>query len=295
MLRLLAPIALAAAVVHSKSSSPSNTLLCGQYDTYWSNNLQFTFNTNEWGDDGSGSQCVSINKANTEFNATWGWSNNPTLVHAFPNIKLQSDLLPLQLSNLGQLNISASWSMAPSSNSVDNLDTIDAQANVVVDMFLDPNPVTANSTTLPKYEVMIWMAAYGGKKPIGFSSSIKYPPTHNLSETQFTLYSGSNNNGQFVYSWLAPENITNIDDDISPLLHYLWWHNKISESNYLGIVQFGTETFHSSSNVTFSAQDFNLTVASGNPPTDSSAAAGALPNLVFILLSVSFLFLLICS
>lgn len=129
-------------------------------------------------------ELFQINKANTEFNATWGWSNNPTLVHAFPNIKLQSDLLPLQLSNLGHLNISASWSMTPSSNSIDNLDAIDAQANVVVDMFLDPDSVTANSTTLPKYEVMIWMAAYGGKKPIGFSSSIKHPPTHNLSETQ---------------------------------------------------------------------------------------------------------------
>lgn len=55
--------------------------------------------------------------------------------------------------------------MAPSSRSVQDLTAIDAAANVVVDMFLDPNPVTANSTTLPQYEVMIWMAAYGGKEP----------------------------------------------------------------------------------------------------------------------------------
>lgn len=55
--------------------------------------------------------------------------------------------------------------MNPSFSSVENLDTIDAAANVVVDMFLDTDPTTANSTTLPKYEVMIWIAAYGGKKP----------------------------------------------------------------------------------------------------------------------------------
>jgi len=110
-----------------------------------------------------------------------------------------------------------------------------------------------------------------------------------------TLYSGANNNGQFVYSWLAPDNITTFDKDISPLLHYLWQHKKISESNYLGIVQFGTETFHASSNVTFSAQDFNLTVASGKPLVDSKATAAAPPNLVFLLLPVSFLSLMACS
>ncbi|KAE8444317.1 hypothetical protein EG329_000627 [Mollisiaceae sp. DMI_Dod_QoI] len=274
MLRFFAPIVLSAAVVHSKSSSPSNTILCGQYDSHWNTTLPYSFNTNEWGDDGSGSQCISINKANTEFNATWKWSDNPTSVHAFPNIKLQSDQLPLQLSNLSHLNISASWSMFPSSSSDVSLDAIDAAANVVVDMFLDQDPVTANSTTLPKYEVMIWIGAFGGKKPIGFSSKIKHPPTHSLNGTQYTLYSGANNNGQFVYSWLAPTN-----------------HKMISESNYLGIVQFGTETFHSSSNVTFSAQDFNLSIASGTPLMDSKAAAGALPNLAVLLLPLAFLFL----
>lgn len=55
--------------------------------------------------------------------------------------------------------------MAPSSEFARNLETIDAAANVVVDMFLDVNSTIANSTTLPQYEVMVWMAAYGDKKP----------------------------------------------------------------------------------------------------------------------------------
>ncbi|KUJ13835.1 concanavalin A-like lectin/glucanase [Mollisia scopiformis] len=294
-MRLLAPVLFGAAMVQAKSSAPKNTVLCGQYDTHWSANQSYTFNTNEWGDDGSGAQCISVNNATTDFNATWSWSDNPTLVHSFPNIKLQSDLLPIELSNLSHLNISASWSMNPSSSSVENLDTIDAAANVVVDMFLDTDPTTANSTTLPKYEVMIWIAAYGGKKPIGFSSSIKNPPTHSLNGTIYTLYSGANNNGQFVYSWLAPSNVTTFDRDISPLLHYLWQHKLISESNYLGVVQFGTETFHASSNVTFSAQDFNISVAAGQPLVDSRAAGGALPNLVLLLLPLAFFFTFTCS
>lgn len=55
--------------------------------------------------------------------------------------------------------------MSPSSSKFQDLDTIDAAANVVIDMFLDNDPTKANSTTLPQYEVMIWIAAFGGKKP----------------------------------------------------------------------------------------------------------------------------------
>lgn len=55
--------------------------------------------------------------------------------------------------------------MTPESASVANLSIIDVAADVVVDMFLDPNPQTANSTTMPKYEVMIWFATFGGRTP----------------------------------------------------------------------------------------------------------------------------------
>lgn len=150
----------------------------------------------------------------------------------------------------------------------------------------------------------------GSHFTVGFSSSIKNPPTHSLNgtllwvQTPFTfedilifnstLYSGANGNGQFVYSWLAPANVSDFNRDISPLMHYLWQHKMISESNFLGIVQFGTETFHSSSNVTFSAQDFNLNVSSGKPLVDSKAAGGALPSLGLLFLPLAF-FIFTCS
>jgi xyloglucan-specific endo-beta-1,4-glucanase len=70
--------------------------------------------------------------------------------------------------------------MTPSDNFNEDLDVIDAAADVVVDMFLDPNQETANSTTLPKYEIMVWIAAFGGKKPIGYNSSLTNLPTYSL-------------------------------------------------------------------------------------------------------------------
>lgn len=72
--------------------------------------------------------------------------------------------------------------------------------------------------------------------------------------------------------------------DISPLLHYLWQSKKISEANFLGIVQFGTETFHSSENVTFSTNNFNLSLASGKPLVESGSAAAPQSHLTMILI-----------
>lgn len=133
------------------------------------------------------SNIYQISNDGTVFNSTWSWSKNPLDVHSFPNINLNSDLLPTQLSNLSALNITANWSMAPSPSKKTkgkDLSAINAAANVVVDMFLDPNRNTSNSTTLPKYEVMVWIGALGGKKPIGFSSSITNPPVETLGNTE---------------------------------------------------------------------------------------------------------------
>jgi len=104
-----------------------------------------------------------------------------------------------------------------------------------------------------------------------------------LNGAEFILYQGPNGNGQFVYSWVASSNITNFDKDISPLLHYLSQNNLIPNSTYLGIVQFGTETFHATSNVTFSAQDFSLKVAKSGKT--SMANGGVWPNTALILLA----------
>lgn len=80
--------------------------------------------------------------------------------------------------------------------------------------------------------------------------------------------------------------MSTLDYDISPLIHYLWLHKLISESNHLGIVQFGTEEFHSTSNVTFSAKEFNLSVAAGQPQVASRSSDSMLPNLGLVLISL---------
>jgi xyloglucan-specific endo-beta-1,4-glucanase len=92
-----------------------------------------------------------------------------------------------------------------------------------------------------------------------------------------SLYQGPNGVGQTVFTWLAADNITTFNHDISPLFVYLTKHNLIPSSAYLGVVSFGTETFHATSNVTFSASNFNMKVVQG--VQQSLAIAGAAPSL----------------
>jgi len=254
-----------------------DTLLCDRYAKYTAISGNYTFANNEWGQDNSGSQCISTGKDDTVFNATWSWSANSSLVHSYPNIQLESALLPLRLSDLQSLNASMQWTMSPTiSPSSDfessGLEAIQAKANVAFDSFLDVDQVSANSTTTATYEIMIWIGTIGSAKPIGYSTSSAISGKLSLGKTAFTLYTGLNSNGQQVYSWLAASNITYFDEDVSPLIHYLWRHGMISENVYLGSLQFGTETFHAGSNVTFSAQDTVLTVASGTPEATSGVS-----------------------
>jgi xyloglucan-specific endo-beta-1,4-glucanase len=92
-----------------------------------------------------------------------------------------------------------------------------------------------------------------------------------------SLYQGPNGVGQTVFTCLAADNITTFNQDISPLFTYLTKNNLIPSTTYLGIVQFGTETFHATSNVTFSASNFNMKIVQG--AKKSLAIAGAAPSL----------------
>lgn len=82
-----------------------------------------------------------------------------------------------------------------------------------------------------------------------------------------TLYSGQNSRGTSVYTWVSPSDQTSFDEDISPLLQYLWRNELVSADARLGLVEFGSEAYHSENNVTFSAGDFSMQIWKGEPPS----------------------------
>lgn len=78
---------------------------------------------------------------------------------------------------------------------------------------------------------------------------------------------------------MSPTDQTTFDEDISPLLQYLWRNQLVSADARLGLIEFGSEAYHSGNNVTFSAENFNMDVWRGtpakyelNPPADHCKA-----------------------
>lgn len=55
------------------------------------------------------------------------------------------------------------------------------------------------------------------------------------------------------------------DEDITPLLQYLWRNELVSADARIGLVEFGSEAYHAGNNVTFSAGDFSMDVWPGPP------------------------------
>lgn len=81
-----------------------------------------------------------------------------------------------------------------------------------------------------------------------------------------TLYPGLNSRGTSVFTWVSPSDETSFDEDILPLLQYLLLNELVSADTRLGLVEFGSETYHSEDNVTFSAGDYTMEVWTGEPP-----------------------------
>lgn len=258
--------------------STEDANLCG-ISTAWANSDgQYIFNNNAWGNDGSGAQCTHVLDDGESFEVIWKWAAHATETHAFPNVQLNTLLFPLLMSDLESLNLQASWTMLP----VDSA----TRANVVFDMFVDPEKSVASSTTSTvdsKYEIMIWIGAYGDPWPLGtdvdpwgaFNSSL---PHLEISGIKFTLFSGDNDAGQTVHSWLAHSNVSDFTADVTPLLTYLTDHALIESDAYMGILQFGSETFHSTANVTFDVTSFDLNVTSTNASANAAAANAVHPS-----------------
>lgn len=89
-----------------------------------------------------------------------------------------------------------------------------------------------------------------------------------------TLYSGQNARGTSVFTWVAPSDQTSFDEDISPLFQYLWHNDLMAVDAQLGLVEFGSEAYHSGNNVTFSAGSFSMGVWPGDPPRYELNAVG---------------------
>jgi hypothetical protein len=187
-------------------------------------------------------------------------------VHAFPNAKLDlPDIMPVQLSGMTALRVSTNWTyglgdtVAPTNDDA-SLSAEDLNANVCVDMFVDPDATSSQSTTTAAYEIMVWLGRWGpATLPIGWLQGERLILTVD-DGTSFGLFFGDNSLGQKVFTWVAHGNTTSFNGDIYPLLAEIQQFGGPVQTDNLGYVAFGSEALYSLQNVTFAVPDLAMDI-----------------------------------
>lgn len=209
-----------------------------------------------------------------EFSVTWQYPQGPETapVHAFPNIKVDSNVLPTTLRSLEAIDVDLKWTYGVGnkvSASTDDTELTEnlVNTNVAIDMFLDSDRSKAQDSTKAAYEIMVWFAAFGAAtQPIGLSEGVI--TTKVLNGITFSLYFGQNSLEQSVLTWVASETVDDFSGDLVPLVEQLTSLGRTdfpTTSDFIGYMGLGSEALSAKTNVTFSVLPLTIDIqASSN-------------------------------
>jgi len=219
---------------------------CGQWDTQVSG--PYTLYNNLWGKDGatSGGQCSQIDSLSgttVAWTTNWTWTGGNG-VKSFANIQLNG--VNRQLSSVKSMTSTWTWSYSSSS----------IVADVAWDFFS-----SSTSGGSHAYEIMIWLAAYGGAGPISSQYDSTGKPVavgmFAYNGITYNLYSGTNS-GWKVLSFLPSRIVTSFSGDLMDFFNFLTSHGYMSASQYLTILQAGTEPTSGRATLTTSRYSVSL-------------------------------------
>ncbi|KAG1690945.1 Xyloglucan-specific endo-beta-1,4-glucanase 1 [Phytophthora capsici] len=202
---------------------------CGQWD--WAKSSQYTVYNNLWNKKAaaSGSQCTGVDKisgSTIAWHTSYTWTGGAaTEVKSYSNAALI--FTPKQVKSIKSIPTTMKYSYSYSAGKF--------VADVAYDLFTSSTATGSN-----EYEIMIWLAAYGGAGPI--SSTGKAIATVKIGGNSFKLYKGPNGSTT-VFSFVATKTITSFSADLQKFLSYLVKNQGLPSSQYLITVEAGTEPF----------------------------------------------------
>ncbi|KAK1982103.1 xyloglucan-specific endo-beta-1,4-glucanase A [Colletotrichum cereale] len=191
----------------------------------------------------SGSQCTtfqSLDSGSVTWSTSWNWAGGKGQVKSFSNVALENVNKPL--SAIKSIPSKWTWSYTGS---------LEFVFDVAYDLWLAPS-VGANNT----YEIRIWLAAFGGVRPISTTGKAIDNPI--IAATQWSLYSGSKGNTT-VYTFVAPGTQW-FDGDLMDFFNHLTSKQGVANTDVVTSLQAGTEAF-SGSNAVFTTSAYTISVA----------------------------------
>ncbi|GJN75720.1 xyloglucan-specific endoglucanase protein [Purpureocillium lilacinum] len=243
---------------------------------------EFTLNPNQWGTKAGdpGFLCMNVTTFNNQTYPTkhtapewtiW-WQYDPISgsgnnVHAFPNVKVDGNVFPQAVKDVSQIDFDMQWRMRLDNETgptdTDALTKGNVNANVAVDMFLDTDKASAQSSEKAKFEIMIWFAALGaGTKAVNEQAGNEVAK-YTFNGTDFDLFAGKNGNGQMVLTWKAQKTMDDFHGNLYPFIEEILKLKNadyITDSHYLGYLSFGSEAYFSADPVTFHVPSMAINV-----------------------------------
>jgi len=219
------------------------TTMCGNWGTVAT--AGYTVYHNNWGASAatSGSQCTTFTSVSSAlsfvWSTSWTWEGGSSSVKSYSNVALES--INKQLSAIS--SIPSTWSWRYTGTNI--------VADVSYDLWLAPSVGAANT-----YEIMIWLAAYGGAGPISATGSTVATPT--IAGTTWNLFKGTNG-ATTVFSFVAPAHIGDFSADLKLFFNYLTTSQGVSTSSVVTSLQGGTEPF-TGENAVFTTYGYTLKV-----------------------------------
>lgn len=125
-------------------------------------------------------------------------------------------------------------------------------ADVAYDLWLSTSSGGTN-----KYEIMVWLAAYGGAFPISSTGTTPLATT-TIAGQSWKVYRGPNGDTT-VYSFVADSTITNFSGDLNGFFKYLVSSQGLSNSLWITSLQAGTEPF-TGSNAVMTTSSYTISV-----------------------------------
>ncbi|KAH7000743.1 concanavalin A-like lectin/glucanase domain-containing protein [Ilyonectria destructans] len=279
--------------------SPDGAVICDK-DRLGEFTDSLMYYPNGWNDKSpdDGFVCMTVYNSTPAYDATWNWGEVIQDVHSFPYVRFGHEELPIRLSSIRSIRLSTEWIMTAGalselprtfSNSAwdkqeDTLQSNKVQANAAWDFFLDND---RNTTLYPQYaaiEFMVWLGSVGDPWWLGrLNGTILSNVT--LGDTEFSLYYGRNSGGTHVFTAVPStgEDILSFDEDFYPLFEFILKKahshpdtpDDLPTDPWLGIVEFGSETWFSDGNVTFTAANFGMQLDGENGDSGGSEDANA--------------------
>jgi xyloglucan-specific endo-beta-1,4-glucanase len=202
---------------------------CGQWDNQ--NTGRYIVYNNLWNmkNATSGSQCTGVDSISTSgdtiaWHSSFSWAGKPAEVKSYANAARV--FTPVPLTSVSSIPSTVKYSYTASGSPI---------MDISYDLF-----TSSTSGGKNEYEIMIWLAALNGAGPI--SSTGKAIATVTIGGVSFKLYKGPNGSTT-VYSFVASKTTTSFSADLKLFFSYLAANQGFPTSQYLNVVEFGTEPF----------------------------------------------------